>query len=164
MQKYIKEVFCDYGNAGNIVDATLENINLYKKTNKLQVNIAASKAIEIAEIEAFENYLVNRFKVSKAMIDINYGDTEIPQNIPENWQNIINYVSKKEPTSRAMLTGSRLDIKGEEITVNLALKGANFLNAKKFDKGLEHLFENLYNKKYSLKFEENLGENYNEKI
>ena len=88
---------------------------------------------------------------------------EIPQTIEENWQKIINYVSKKEPTSRAMLTGSSLNIQGQEVTVKLALKGANFLNDKKFDKGLEHLFENLYNQKFNVKFEENLSDNY-EKI
>ncbi len=86
MQKYIKEVFCDYVGDNPIIDAQLENINLYKKTNKLQINIATLKAIDITEIEDFENYLVNRFKVSKAIIDINYGDMEIPQTIEENWQ------------------------------------------------------------------------------
>ncbi len=164
MQKYIKEVFCDYTNQNAIVDAQLENINLYKKTNKLQINIAASKAINIAEIEDFENYLVKRFQVSKAMIDVNYGDTVIDGDLNKDWQNIINYVSKKEPTSRAMLAGSSLDIQDQEVTVNLALKGANFLNAKKFDKGLEHVFENLYNKKYTVKFEENISEDYAKKL
>lgn len=164
MQKYIKEVFCDYTNQNSIVDAQLENINLYKKTNKLQINIAASKAINIAEIEDFENYLVKRFQVSKAMIDVNYGDTVINGDLNKDWQHIINYVSKKEPTSRAMLMGSSLKIQDQDVTVNLALKGANFLTAKKFDKGLEHVFENLYNKKYTVKFEENLAENYNEML
>ena len=164
MQKYIKEVFCDYTNQNAIVDAQLENINLYKKTNKLQINIAASKAINIAEIEDFENYLVKRFQVSKAMIDVNYGDTVINGDLNKDWQNIINYVSKKEPTSRAMLAGSSLNIQDQEVTVNLALKGANFLNAKKFDKGLEHVFENLYNKKYTVKFEENISEDYAKKL
>lgn len=164
MQKYIKEVFCDYTNQNAIVDSQLENINLYKKTNKLQINIAASKAINIAEIEDFENYLVKRFQVSKAMIDVNYGDTVIDGDLNKDWQNIINYVSKKEPTSRAMLAGSSLDIQDQEVTVNLALKGANFLNAKKFDKGLEHVFENLYNKKYTVKFEENISEDYTKKL
>ncbi len=162
MQKYIKEVFCDYTNQNTIVDAQLENINLYKKTNKLQINIAASKAINIAEIEDFENYLVKRFQVSKAMIDVNYGDTVIDGDLNKDWPHIINYVSKKEPTSRAMLAGSSLDIQDQEVIVNLALKGANFLTAKKFDKGLEHVFENLYNKKFAVKFEENLAENYSE--
>ena len=54
MQKYIKEVFCDYVGDNPIIDAQLENINLYKKTNKLQINIATLKAIDITEIEDFE--------------------------------------------------------------------------------------------------------------
>ena len=32
MQKYIKEVFNDYNENNNIIDAEIENINLYKKT------------------------------------------------------------------------------------------------------------------------------------
>ena len=164
MQKYIKEVFGDYDRSKNIMDAEIENINLYKKTNKLQINIASSKCINLTEIEEFEKFLVSRFQVSKAIIDINYGETELPQNLQENWENIISYVSKKEPTTNAMLRGSTLDINGQNVTVNLALRGANFLIAKKFDKGLEHLFENLYNKKYSVKFQEKLADNYDEML
>ncbi|MBO5397329.1 MAG: PolC-type DNA polymerase III [Clostridia bacterium] len=164
MQKFIKDVFCDYTGNSSIIDAQLENVNLYKKTNKLQVNIAASKGLNITEIEDFEQYLVNRFKVSKAIIDVNYGDTEINQTLEQDWNNIVNYVARKEPTSSAMLRGSKLDIQNQDITVKLALKGANFLNAKKFDKGLEHVLENLYNQKYNIKFEENLSENYEQRL
>ena len=164
MQKYIKEVFGDYNKSSNIMNAEIENINLYKKTNRLQIRIASSKCINLTEIEDFENFLVSRFQVSKAIIDINYGETEIPQTLQEDWQTIISYISKKEPTTNAMLRGSYLDINGQNVTVNLALRGANFLNAKKFDKGLEHLFENLYNKKYSVKFEEKLADNYDEML
>ena len=162
MQKYIKEVFEDYNKQSNIIDAQIENINLYKKNNKLQIEIASLKPINLIEIEDFENYLVDRFKVSKAIISVNYGETIIPQTLKEDWENIINYVAKKEQGARAILRGSSLVIKNEEITINLALKGANFLLAKKFDKGLEHLFENLYNKKYIVKFEEKLDDNYDE--
>ena len=39
MDKYIKEVFKDFEINSNIVDAQIENINLYKKLNILQVDI-----------------------------------------------------------------------------------------------------------------------------
>ena len=162
MQKYIKEVFEDYNKQNNIVDAQIENINLYKKTNRLQLNIASLKQIGLTEIEDFESYLVYRFNVSKAIISVNYGETEIKQTMKQDWEGIINYIAKKEQGAKAILRGSSLDVQDGEITVNLALKGANFLIAKKFDKGLEHLFENLYNKKYSVKFEEKLEDNYDE--
>ena len=146
MPKYIKEVFNDYGINNNLIEAEIENINLYKKTNKLQVKIASSKIITLQDMESFENYLINAFKVNKASIDINYGDLEIEQDIPENWENIIKYIGKKEPFSKAMLTNSRPEIDGQNIHVKLSMKGASFLLAQKFDKGLEHLLGNLYNK------------------
>ena len=70
MQKFIKDVFCDYTGNSSIIDSQLENVNLYKKTNKLQVNITASKRLNITEIEDFEQYLINKFKISKTIINI----------------------------------------------------------------------------------------------
>ena len=160
MQKYIKEVFVDYQNDNPLLDAQIENINLYKKTNKLQVEVESSNPIHINEMEDFENYLIKRFHVDKALIDIHYKDVEIEQDVENQWTNVINYVTRKEPFSKAILTGSKLDVSGKNISVKLALKGADFLLAKKFDKGLEHLLSNIYNENYVVKFEENLADNY----
>ncbi len=77
MQKYIKDVFNDYNENNNLINAVIENINLYKKTNKLQIKVASSNEINLQEMENFEDYLVKTFKVNKASIDINYGDLEI---------------------------------------------------------------------------------------
>ena len=84
MQKYIKEVFSDYNENNNLVNAEIENINLYKKTNKLQVKVVSSNRIELHEMQSFEDYLIRRFKVNKTSLDIKYKDVEIEQNIPEN--------------------------------------------------------------------------------
>ena len=164
MPKYIKEVFNDYGINNNLIEAEIENINLYKKTNKLQIKIASLKEITLQDIESFESYLVNAFKVSKASIDINYGDLEIEQNIPENWNNIIKYIGKKEPFSKAILTNSRPEISGLDLHVKLSMKGASFLVAQKFDKGLEHLLGNLYNKQYTVDFVEEISEDFEKEL
>ena len=55
MSKYIKEVFNDYKVNSNLIEAEIENIDLYKKTNKLQVKVASSKEITFPEIEEFED-------------------------------------------------------------------------------------------------------------
>ena len=164
MPKYIKEVFNDYGINNNLIEAEIENINLYKKTNKLQIKIASSKIITLQDMESFENYLINAFKVNKASIDINYGDLEIEQNIPENWKNIIQYIGKKEPFSKAILTNSWPEIDGQEIHVKLSMKGASFLVAQKFDKGLEHLLGNLYNKQYTVDFVEEVSKDFEKEL
>lgn len=164
MQKYIKEVFSDYNENNNLINAVIENINLYKKTNKLQIKVASNSQINLQEIEGFENYLVKTFKVNKASIDVNYGDLQIEPKIENDWGNIIKYIGKKEPMSKAILTNSRIEVNDNYINVNLAMKGAAFLVSQKFDKGLEHLLGNLYNKQYSVEFSENISEDFEKEL
>ena len=159
--KCIKEIFNDYNvDDNNLIYAKVENINLYKKLNKLQVQVVSSKPITIQDIQSFESYLIKTFVVEKVSIDIKYSDLEIDQNIQDNWDNILAYIAKKEPFSKAMLTNSWITIEDDKVLVNLAMKGAAFLIAKKFDKGLEHLLANLYNKNYVVEFVENVSKDY----
>ena len=60
MAKYIKDVFNDYIENNNLLDAEIENINLYQKSNKLQISVISSKQIKLADIDNFEKYLKNR--------------------------------------------------------------------------------------------------------
>ncbi len=164
-RKYIKEVFNDYNQNNNLIETEIENINLYKKTNKLQIKVVSSKKISLQEIENFEDYLISRFKVSKVSIDISYeDDVDIEQCIEKDWNLIISYIAKKEPFSKAILLNSHIQIVGEKINVNLAMKGAAFLVAQKFDKGLEHLLLNLYNKQYEIEFIENNSKELEEEL
>ena len=59
MEKYIKDVFMDFKDSSNLLDARLSNVNLYKKQDKLQVDIISNKPITIEEIGKFENYLIS---------------------------------------------------------------------------------------------------------
>ncbi len=164
MDKYIKEVFKDFDVNTNLQYAKLENVNLYKKQSRLQVDIVSEKPITIEEIGQFENYLQNRLHVNRAFTNIKYNDVVIEQNIESNWSNIISYITLKEPLSRAMLTNSTIEVKDKNIDVNLKIKGAEFLCSKKFDKGLEHLLHNVYNNNYSVKINDCLDDNYYEHI
>lgn len=111
MAKYVKDVFVDYTVDNNLIDCEIENINLYKKTNKLQVNVKSREKISLKDITSFESYAVKRFNVAKTMLDIYYEEgVEIPQNISEEWDNIVNYIAKKEPFSRAILSRTRIEV------------------------------------------------------
>ena len=164
MAKYIKDVFGDYEVDNNLIECEIENINLYKKTNKLQISVISKKQIKIEDIESFEKYVMNRFKVARAIIDIKYNEATIEKNIETEWKNIIDYIAKKEPVSRAVLNGSNVEIDNKDIKVKLAIQGADFLLSKKFDKGLEHLLLNLYNENYRVIFIEELEKDYKEKL
>ncbi len=160
MQKYIKEVFSDYHKDSPLLNSQIENINLYKKANRLELEVLADSPINIVQLEDFENYLINRFKVNKASINIKYKDTNIIPTIQDDWNDIICYITKKAPFSKAILIGSLPVVEGKSVKIKLGLKGADFLRQKKFDKGLEHLFSNLYGINYIVDFFEEVNENY----
>jgi len=161
MNKYIKEVFKDFDLSDSLAEAKIENVSLYKKLNKLQVDIISSKPITIEELGNFENNLQKKFNVNKALTNIKYEDVEIQQNINDNWGNIVSYITSKEPLSKAMLTNSSIEIDDENnLEVNLKIKGAEFLCSKKFDKGLEHLLQNVYNNNYNVKIKDCLDDDY----
>ena len=67
-------------------------------------------------------------------------------------ENLIKYMCKKEPLTKAILTNSKIKINDNKVNVELKVKGSAFLQSKKFDKGLEHLLLNLYNNKYTVEY------------
>lgn len=161
MEKYIKEIFTDLDISSNMQNAKIDNVNLYKSQNKLQIDIISENPITINDIGKFESYLIEHYKVDRALTNIKYKDVEIEQNIGENWGNIISYITSKEPLSKAMLNNSTIDVdENNNLKVNLKIKGADFLCSKKFDKGLEHLLHNVYNSKYNVKIEDCLADDY----
>ena len=154
MQK-VKDIFSDYQNKNEkINEAEFIKADLYKKSNRLEVCLTSNEKITIEEISHFEDYIINRFKVLNARIEIEYKDATIEQTIEQDWKALVTYMCNKEPMSKAMLCNSTVSVSNSTICVTLKMKGKDFLCSKKFDKGLEHLAYNLYGKRYKVTFEE----------
>ena len=154
MQK-VKDVFSDYLNKDeNIYESNFLKANLYKKSNRLEVCIASDAKISIKEVVNFENYIIKRFNVSCAKVEIQYNDIDVEPSIETDWQEIVTYMSRTEPMTRAILRNSSVSVDGNNIKIDLKIKGAELLTSKKFDKGLERLVYNLYNKNFKVEFYE----------
>ncbi len=67
--KAIKDVFRDFS-CGNkdLMEAKIETINLYKKTNTLEMDLDVNKQIKMIDIQRFERYLEVRFGIDKIKI------------------------------------------------------------------------------------------------
>ena len=162
MQK-VKDIFSDYSKKQDkINEAEFLRANLYKKSNRLEVCLTSDKKISIDEISDFEEYVVNRFKVDSARVDIQYTDCFIEETIEDDWSELVTYMSKKEPMTKAILRNSTVKVNDSTICVILKIKGADWLCSRKFDKGLERLLHNLYNRNYKVNFEENVQESKEE--
>ena len=158
MEKTIKEIFKDYNsNSFSLNASKIKSINLFKKTNKLELIITADDSIKIEDIYNFEQYLKNRFNIFEANIKIEYSK-EIEVDIEKEWNYVICYMAHKHPLSKAFLKNSTIKIENNNITVLMAMKGKMVLDAKSFDQIISKIIEDIYGKKYKITFVENISE------
>ena len=61
--KKIKDVFPDFNTDIELLNAQIKDVNLYKKTNKLLLDLISEERINFKNILLLENYLKNRFNV-----------------------------------------------------------------------------------------------------
>ena len=158
MEKTIKEIFKDYNSESFSLNAgKIKSINLFKKTNKIELIISADEFIKIEDIYKFEQYLKQRFNIFEAHVKVEYTNA-INVDICNEWNLIICYMAHNHPLSKAFLKNSTIEINDKEITVNMSAKGKMVLEAKKFDEILSQIIENIYGLKYKIKFVENVSE------
>ena len=66
--KTVKQIFPDIELDAQILEAEIKNVNLYKKTNQLVMQLILKGKIDLISIYKFENFLKIRFKVKDAKI------------------------------------------------------------------------------------------------
>ena len=155
--KAIKDVFSDYKNKNSILEAYIQNINLYKKTNKLVLEITSNLFISLKEITDFESYLKLRFKIENVHIKITYSNNIERPSIESEWKELLEFISKKYPLVEVILENSKINTEENNILVELQVKGKEFLEARKLDKVLETIINDTYGKEYKIKFLENVS-------
>ncbi len=157
MQQLVKEIFKDYKQENSLTLCQIISINLYKKTNKLELKLQAKEKIILKNLEEFEKYLKERFNIDYVAIKIEY--EEKPNfSIRDEWENLINYMAKSYPISKAFLSESELEENGNIIQIHLAVKGADILVARGIDKILENLISNIYNQNKKIEFSDKILE------
>ena len=153
--KKVGEIFSDYKTKTNIQYANIKALNVVKKTNTLQVEMEFDEYIEIKEIWYFEKFLKERFRFEQVDIKIHYHESVEPKPIQEEWKNIIAYMAHKHPLTRPMLLlKSDIEIQENTILVKMHIRGAEFLKARKTDKELEKMLQNLYGIPYHVELKE----------
>ena len=158
MQKIVKDVFQDYHNENNIREGVIEKINLYKKSNVLELDIVSKKQLKIKEIVDFEDYLIKRFLIKTIKLKITYIELNLEMTIQEDWEEVKRYIAKRFPITKAILKESEISVQDNIVNIKLKSKSADFLSSYEIDKVLSALFMNLYGKNYRIQYKENVTE------
>ncbi len=172
--KHIREVFRDFNSSNqNIMNSKVKSINLFKKTNTLEITLITNILIEVKGVYAFEKYLEVRFGIANIKIKIenekveqniedkvceSTGTDEIGSKVEKQWEDIIEYISYKHPMFKAILAKSTMGVDNKNINVLLSKKGKDFLSAKKFDEILSNVIFNVYGARYKVTCTENVSE------
>lgn len=77
--KKVKDVFKDYEEKGKITECEIVNINIFKKSNKLVIELNSNSKIQIGERLAFEFYLKSKFRVQDVETKINFEEEKSPK-------------------------------------------------------------------------------------
>lgn len=162
--KTVGEIFSDYHIESNIIKANIEKINLFKKSNKLEIDLFSHAYIKPNELLEFDKYLKERFNIENIEINMQYDENVEVIDISKEWKNIIKYVSHKYPFTAFLLHNSKVEIKDNIAVVSLVVKGAEFLTLRGFDKALEKTLKSLYNKAYKVKYVEEIQQEEMQKI
>ncbi len=158
MQKTVKDVFQDYTNKNSILEGTIEAINLFKKSNKLEVGIKVQNQLTLDELVDFESYLSERFQIKTIELKIKYDDIELKNTIQEDWEKIEKYIAKRFPITKAILKDSSVEVNENRAIINLKTKNSDFLHSYEIDKVINIIFMNLYGKNYKIEYKENVTE------
>ena len=157
MSNIIKSTFKDYNASTQFAEAIIENVNLYKKSQKIEVEITSINLVNIEELDKFEEYLKNKFQVGKVVLKIKY-ENNIEEIKEEDWEKLCKYFTLKYPITKAILKDSKLKIENNNITIILKTKNAHFMHSSEFDYILAELILNLYGKKYRIQYKEEINE------
>ena len=155
--KTIEEIFNDFSPniSKHIHKCEVKNINLYKKSNILNIDMYCENIIKLSEISEFETFLVERFRLRDVSIHTKYDKEITSEDIVELWEEIILYVSKKYITAKPILKDSICKIQDKNLLVDIQVKGKDILTSREIDLIISKLIENLFGNSYRVVFSEN---------
>lgn len=159
MQK-LKDIFSDFNQNIKILESSLININLYKKTNKLEMQIKTDELISLVEISFFADYLKKRFAIEE--VNISAQNESVPK-IDEISKYIEEYLIKENPILKGVLKDISWEENENEVIAYIkARKGTEVISNKKIEISLCKLMFDIYGINKKVKFIENAKEDKEE--
>ena len=156
--KEVKVVFSDYSaDSFALADALIAKVNLYKKTNVMEIFLNAKELISINELQKFKKYVIKRFNLRDVILRITTSieDSEICKFINNEWKDILAYLSQKVPVIKAFMKNSTAKIENKTIEVSLNVKGKELLEKQNVNQYISKFIENIYGENLKVNFSEN---------
>lgn len=158
--KTLKEVFKDYNfTSFALSEAKIACLNVYKKTNTLEIKMNCHSPVFIKDLIDFETYLGKRFRFSNIDIKIqNEIEQKADEVITSQWSDIVEYMAYKHPLTKALLKNSSIQIESNHLTIKLMSKGKQMLEARNMHQIICQKLQDLYHQTFQVQFQEEMTE------
>ena len=74
-EKLLKDVFKDFTDNSNLLNTKIMSVNLFKKSNKIDIQLKSDEKIELEEIIKFEQYIQNSIFEKNTVGYTNYAES-----------------------------------------------------------------------------------------
>ena len=155
--KEVKLVFADYSaDSFALANALIAKVNLYKKTNIMEIFLISDDLISIKELYKFEKYVIKRFSLKDVRVKIKNEKAieETASYIDKEWKDILAFLSQKVPIIKAFMKNSIAKIESNQIKVLLKVKGKDLLEKQKVDLFISSFIADTYGNNFKIKFED----------
>ncbi len=161
--KIVKDVFSDYNTENQILlNSIVLKVNLYKKTKRIEIYLKATEDIDLDEINLFENYLVEKFKLEEAHLKfskendnqlIEISENDVFEKIKRNWEKIVNFIAEKKPIIKAFIDKTKVEI-SQKLNVFVFGNSIEMLKKEHIDSYISNFIFNYFGKKLEVCFVE----------
>ncbi|SHJ22561.1 DNA polymerase-3 subunit alpha [Clostridium cavendishii DSM 21758] len=155
--KRINEIFSDYEAKGNINNAIVESVILYKKSQCLELKITSDKYVEIKEVESLNMFIRRKFSLKDSIIKVKYVDGIERKPIEEELENIILLIADKQPVLKSVVGNSDFTVTDNTINFSFKIAISNFLKSMKYDKQIHNAIKTFYGESYKINFIDNVS-------
>ncbi|HEX3028117.1 MAG TPA: PolC-type DNA polymerase III [Clostridia bacterium] len=155
--KNLVDIFPEISDSSEIYelfkDVKILNINVYKKSRKVEVFISSDKLIQADHINSLKQKFINIFKLDMVEIKprFNIGMPFI-NILPDYFSSIISIVNRQKPISKGLLHECKWEMTEHCLEIRLSIKGSEVLHAQGCDSLTEKIIEESFGEKVRVQF------------
>ena len=118
--------------------ARIEKVKFKRKSNILELTIKLETSVDLTNLAKLEEYIVKKLSLSKLELYIEYvGEQRQAEQI--DIENVYKYVMCKHPAIKGLFNKANTNIENDILTIKLAIKSKEILQAKRIDKLIEDI-------------------------
>lgn len=155
--KFLYDLFPDAmdfdGEFSTLKQLMVERMSVFIKANRLEIHTTSSDIISIALVMKAEEHLKQKLGAPNLSLRVKCGrDCGIEEYFSSMWNELLQMLTAKVALCRGILPGSKYEIEGNKIKINLLTSGSDILKAQNCHAIIEQHIEETISQRVKVEF------------